>query len=138
MNSYFSYTIFSEFLLCVNSYIQPIFSTAEAADIDLAAAAVDDSLTTYAAHSGSGVSILNDAEGNIKAVLGEKISDVVEASAPADAPAAMAVAPTTSAAAVASAMAVAALDVVLGKKEGCVDCRYLLHEFVYVMNSYFK
>ncbi len=62
------------------------------------------------------MSILDDAEGNIKAVSGEKISDAVEASAPAAAPAPMAVAPTTSAAAVASAAAAAAPDVVLGKK----------------------
>jgi hypothetical protein len=41
----------------------------------------------------SGVSISDDAEGNIKAVLGEEISDVVEASVPADASAAMAVDP---------------------------------------------
>ena len=53
----------------MNSYIQPNFSTAEAVDIELAAAAVDNSLTTYAAHSTSGVSISDDAEGNIKAVL---------------------------------------------------------------------
>jgi hypothetical protein len=66
----------------------------------------------------AGVSILNDAEGNIKAVLGEEISDVVEASAPTDTPAAMAVTPTTLAAAVSSAVAVAAPDVVLGEKEG--------------------
>ncbi len=87
-------------------------------DIDLAAAAVDDSLTTYTAHSASGVSISDDAEGNVKAVLGEKISDVVEASAPADAPAAMAVTPATLAAAVSSAVVVAAPDFVLEKKEG--------------------
>jgi hypothetical protein len=106
MNSYFSYRILSEILLCVNPYIQPNLSTAQAADIDLAAAAVDNSLTTYAAHSASGVSILDNADGNIKAVLGEEISDVVEASAPADAPAAMAVTPATLA--VASVVAVAA------------------------------
>jgi hypothetical protein len=113
MNSYISCMIISEFVLYVNSYIQPNLSTtAAAADIDLAAAAVDNSLTTYAAHSTSGVSILDDAEGNIKAVLGEEISDVVEASAPADAPAAMAVTPTMLAAAVSFVVAVAA------KKEG--------------------
>ncbi len=62
MNSFFSYTlIVSEFKLCVNSYIQPNFSTAKEADIDLAAAAVDNSLTTYAAHYVSGVSISDDA-----------------------------------------------------------------------------
>ncbi len=88
-----------EFILCVNSYIQPNFSTAEAADIDLAAAAADDSFTTYAAYSASGVSILDDSKGNIKAVLGEKKSDVVEASAPAAATVVVAVAPATSAAA---------------------------------------
>ncbi len=109
-------TIF-EFILCLNSYIQPNFSTVEAADIDLAAVVADDSLTIYAAHSASGVSILYDAEGNIKAVLGQKKSDVVEASALADAPAAMSVTPATSAAAVASsAAAVTESDVVLGKK----------------------
>jgi hypothetical protein len=118
MNSYFSYTILSEFLLCVSSYIQPNLSTAEAVDIHLVAAAVDASLTTYAAHSMSGVSILDDAEGNIKAVLGEEISDVVEASAPADAPVAMAVTPATLAAAVSSAVALAVLGFVLGKKGG--------------------
>ena len=99
----------------MNSYIQPNFSTAKEADIDLAAAAVDNSLTTYAAHFASGVSILDDAEGNIKAVLGEDISDVVEASAPADAPAVMAVSPAMLAAAVSSGVAVAAQDVVLGR-----------------------
>ncbi len=92
MKSYISYTFVSDLLLYVNSYIQPNLSTtAAAADIVLEAAAVDDSLTTYTAHSASGVSISDDAEGNIKAVLGEEISDVVEASVPADAPAAMAV-----------------------------------------------
>ncbi len=45
MNSYFSYAIVSEFLLCVNSYILPNSSIAEAADIDLVAAAVDNSLS---------------------------------------------------------------------------------------------
>ncbi len=95
--------------------IQPNFSIAEAADIGLAAATADDSITAYAAHSALGVSILDDAEGNIKAVLGEKKSDVVEASAPAAAPTAMAVAPATSAVAVASAVAVPAPAVVSGK-----------------------
>ncbi len=74
--------------------------------------AVDDSLTTYAAHSASGVSILDDAEGNIKAVLVEKISDVVEASVPTDLPATMAVALAMLAVAVTSVVAVAAPDVV--------------------------
>ncbi len=105
-----------EFILCVNSYIQPNFSTTEAVDIDLAAAAADDSVATDVAYSVSGVSIADDAKGNIKAVLGEKKSDVVEASAPAAAPAAVAVASVMSAAAVASVAAVAALAVVLGKK----------------------
>ncbi len=73
--------ILSDSLLYVNSYIQPNLSTAAAVDIDLAAAAVNDSLTTYTAHSPSGVSISDDAEGNIKAALGEEISGVVEASA---------------------------------------------------------
>jgi hypothetical protein len=112
MNSYISYTILSDSILYVNSYIQPIFSTAAAVDIDLAAAAVDNPLTTYTAHSPSGVSISGDAEGNMKAVLGEEISEVVEASASADAPAAMTVTPTMLAAAVSSVVAVAA------KKEG--------------------
>ncbi len=60
------------------------------------------------------MSIADDAEGDItvKAVLGEKKSDVVEAKA-----AAVAVTSTMSAAAVASAVAVAAPDVVsVGKK----------------------
>ncbi len=75
----------------MNSYIQSNFSTAEAVDIDLAAAAADDSVTTYAAYSTSGVSILDDAKGNIKVVSGDKKSDVVEASAPAAAPTVVAV-----------------------------------------------
>jgi hypothetical protein len=108
-NSYISYTILSDSVLYVNSYIQPNLSTtAAAADIDPAAAAVDDSLTTYTAHSASGVSISDDAEGNIKAVLRKEISDVVEASSPADAPAAMAVTPATLDMAVSSVVAVAA------------------------------
>jgi hypothetical protein len=53
----------------MNSYIQSNLATEEAA-----------------------VSISDDLEGNKKAVLGEEISDVVEASASTDAPAAMAVA----------------------------------------------
>ncbi len=94
-------------------FIQTDFATEEAADIKLAAAAAaDDSITTDA----SGVSISDDAEGNIKAVSGEKKSDVVEASAPAGAPTVVAVAPATSAAAVASADAVAVPAVLLGKK----------------------
>ena len=113
MNSYISYTILSDSLLYVNSYIQPNLSTAAAAGIDLAATAVDNSLTTYAAHSASGVSILDDAEGNIKAVLGEEISDVVEASAFADAPTVMAVTPAMLAATVSSVVAAVA-----AKKEG--------------------
>jgi hypothetical protein len=120
MNSYFSYMILSEFSLCVNPYTQPNLSTAYV-NIDLAVAAFDDSLTltTYAAHSVSGVSISNDDEGNIKAVLGEEILDVAEASAPADAPTAMAITPATLvAAAVSSAVAVAVPDFVLEKKEG--------------------
>jgi hypothetical protein len=82
--------------------------TAAIADIDLAVAAVDDSCATYAAHSASGMHISDDAEGNIKAVLGEEVSDVVEASAPTDAPMAMAVNPTTLAAAISSVVAAAA------------------------------
>jgi hypothetical protein len=91
-------------------------STAEALDIDPAAAAADDSVATDAAYSVSGVSIFDDAEGNIKAVLGEKKSGVVVASAPTAATAAVAVAPAKSATAVASGVAVAAQDVVLGRK----------------------
>jgi hypothetical protein len=53
------------------------------------------------------VSISDDLEENTKAVLEEDISDVVEASASADAPAAMAVTPTTLAAAISSVVAVA-------------------------------
>ncbi len=109
LNSYISYKSLSYSLLYVNSYIPPNLSTtAAAADFDLAVAAVDNSLTTYTAHSTSGVSISDDAEGNFKAVLGEEISDVVEASAPADAPAAMAVTPAMLAAAVSSVVAVVA------------------------------
>ncbi len=67
----------------VYSYLQ---TQAAAADIDLAAAAVDNSIKTYTSHSASGVNISDDAEGNIKAVLGEEISDVVEALALTDAP----------------------------------------------------
>ena len=95
----------------MNSYIQTNFATEEAADIELAAAVADDSIATDV----SRVSISDDAEGNIKAVSGEKKSDVVEASAPAAAPMAVAVAPTMSAVAVASAEAVAAPAVLLGK-----------------------
>ncbi len=56
-----------EFILKMNAYIQTNsnFATEEAADIELAAAA-DDSVATDAACSASGVSILDDAEGNIK------------------------------------------------------------------------
>jgi hypothetical protein len=46
-------------------------------------------------------------EGNMKAVLGEGISDIVEASASADAPVAMAVTPVMLAAAISSVVAVA-------------------------------
>ncbi len=73
MNTYISYTILSDSVLYVNSYIQTNLSpTAATADIDLATTAVDNSLTTYAAHSASGVSISDDAEGNIKVVMGER------------------------------------------------------------------
>jgi hypothetical protein len=54
----------------------------------------------------------DDLEGNMKAVLGEEISDVVEASASNDAPTAMAVTPAMLAADVSFVVAVAA------KKEG--------------------
>ncbi len=66
----------------MNLYIQPNFATEEAANIDLAAAAADDSITMTAAYCASDVSISDDAEGNIKAVLGDEKSDVVEASSP--------------------------------------------------------
>jgi hypothetical protein len=69
----------------MNSYIQSNLATKEAA-----------------------VSIFDDLEGNMKAVLGEEISDVEEASASADAPAVMAVTPATLAAALSSVVAVAA------------------------------
>jgi hypothetical protein len=66
----------------MNLYIQTNsnFATEEAADINLAAAA-DDSIATDTAYFMSGVSILDDAEGNIKAVLGDKKSDEEEAAA---------------------------------------------------------
>jgi hypothetical protein len=51
--------------------IQTNVATEEAADIDLAAAAADDSVKTGATYSTSGVSILDDAEGNIKEELEE-------------------------------------------------------------------
>jgi hypothetical protein len=53
-------------------------------------------------------SISDDHEENMKAVLGEETSDVVEASASADAPTAMAVTPAMLAAPVSSVVAVAA------------------------------
>jgi hypothetical protein len=53
------------------------------------------------------VSISDDLEVNMKAVLGEEISDVVEASASADALAAMAVPPAMLAATVSSVVPVA-------------------------------
>jgi hypothetical protein len=75
-----------EFSLYMNQYIKSNLAIEEAAVI-----------------------ISDDLEVNIKAVLGEEISDVAEASAPADAPAVMAVTPpTTLAAAVSSVVAVAA------------------------------
>jgi hypothetical protein len=81
MNSIVSY----EFFLYMNSYIKSNLSSKEAA-----------------------VSTSDDLEENMKAVLGEEISDVVDASASADADAAMAVTPATLAAAVSSVVAVAA------------------------------
>jgi hypothetical protein len=60
----------------MNSYIQTNFATEEAADIELAAAAADDSISTDAEYSASGVSISDDAEENINAVSGGKKSDV--------------------------------------------------------------
>jgi hypothetical protein len=109
MNSFILYMILSDFVLYVNSYIKPNLSTAEAAEV----AAVDDSL---AAHSMSGVSISYDAVGIIKAELGEEISNVVEVSAPTDAPTAMAVTHTMLDVAVSSVVAVAVHYFVLGKK----------------------
>jgi hypothetical protein len=53
------------------------------------------------------VSISDELEVNMKAVLGEEISDVVDASLSADAPAAIAVTPVMSAATVSSVVAVA-------------------------------
>jgi hypothetical protein len=106
-----------DIIYCINFIHDSIYAylqtQAAAVDIDLAAPAVDDSLTTYTAHSASGVSISDDAEGNIKAILGEEISDVVEASAPADAPA-VTMAPATLAATVSLVVAaVAAKKVVV-------------------------
>jgi hypothetical protein len=68
----------------MNSYIQinSNFATEEAADIELVAAA-DDSVATDTAYSMSGVSILDDAKGNIKALLGDQKSDKEEAAAKA-------------------------------------------------------
>jgi hypothetical protein len=51
------------------------------------------------------VSMSDDLEGNMKAILGEEISDVVKASASADAPAAMAVTPAMLSATVSSVVA---------------------------------
>jgi hypothetical protein len=112
--------------------------TLPAKDIELAAAAADDSV------SQSGVSIsddaevnikavsgdektdldeaaamaaLDDIEGKIKAVLGDKKYDVVEASAPAAASTPVTVVSATSAASVASA-AVAVPHVVSVQKKG--------------------
>jgi hypothetical protein len=132
-----------EYILYTNSYIQSNFVTKEALDFELVAAA-DDTVATDAAYSVSGVSILDDAEGNIKAVLGDekfdeeeavataasddaegnikavsedKKSDVVESSAPAAASVVVAVASTKSAASVAST-AVAAPDILSVQKKG--------------------
>jgi hypothetical protein len=78
-------------------------------------------------------SISHDLEGNMKAVLGEETSDVVEASASADAPAAMAVTPAMLAAAVSSVVAVAS------NKEGVSGLiAAIIDEFIYNMNSYCK
>jgi hypothetical protein len=62
----------------MNSYIQSNFATEKAADIELAAG-TDDTVATDAAYSASCVSTLYDAEGNIKAVLGDKKTDKEEA-----------------------------------------------------------
>ncbi len=108
------------------------------------AATADDTVATDAAYSASGVSILDDAEGNIKAVLGDKKSDeegaaamaashdaegnikavsgdkksdLVESSAPAAASMVVVVASAKSATSVAST-AVAAPDVLSVQKKG--------------------
>jgi hypothetical protein len=134
-------------------YIQPNYSTAEAAAIIDVAAAADVSVATDTAYSASDVSILDDAEGDItvKAVLGEKKSDVVEASAPADAveasdpvvaSAVVAVTFAMSAATVASAAAAALQDVVSVGKKGVSGLPlffawvHTCYEFIFVMNAY--
>jgi hypothetical protein len=62
----------------MNTYIQSNFATEEAADIELVAGA-DDTVKTGTAYSASCVSILDDAEGNIKAGPGDKKTDEEEA-----------------------------------------------------------
>jgi hypothetical protein len=99
-------SVLYEFLLYMNPYIKSNLASEEAA-----------------------VSISDDLEGNMKTVLGEEISHVVQASASADVPTAMAVTPTMLAAAVSSVVAVDA------NKEGeWIDCHYLIDEFIYDMN----
>ncbi len=80
--------------------------------------------------------VSDDAEGNIKAVLGDKKSDVAESLAPAAAYTAVAVASGKSAAPVAST-AVAAPDVLSVQKKGASGLPFF-HEFMYMMNSYYK
>jgi hypothetical protein len=143
----------------MNSYIETNsnFAAEEAADIELAAAA-DDFIATDTAYSMSDVSILDDAEGNIKAVLGDKksdgeeaaamaasdyaevnikavsgdtASDVVEYSALAAASTAVAVASATSAASVPSA-AVAAPDVLsVEKKSEWIAVLFCMSSYIF-------
>jgi hypothetical protein len=116
---------------CINFIHSFIYSYLQthpaAADIGLAAAAVDNSLTNYTSHSASGVSISDDAEGNIKSVLGEEISDVVEASAPTDASAVM-MAPAMLAAAVSSV--VAAVAAKKGGVSGLIDAIFSMNLYI--------
>jgi hypothetical protein len=113
-----------DIIYCINNIHDSIYlylqTQAAAADINLAAAAVDNSLTTYTAHSVSGVTISDDDEGNIKAVLGEEIFNVVEASA-------VMMAPATLAAAVSSVVAAVAT-----KKGGVSE----LTAIIFSVNSY--
>jgi hypothetical protein len=135
----------------MNLYIPSYFATEEAVDIELVARA-DDTVATDAACAASCVSTLDDAEenikavlgdkktdeeeaasdyaeGNIKAVLGDKKSDAVESSAPDVTYAAVAVSSGKSAVSVAS-MAIAGPDILsVQKKRGeCVG--------IFCMSSY--
>ena len=64
--------------------------------------------SNFLASEEAAVSISDDLDGNMKAVLGEEISDVIEASASADATAVMAVTPVMLAATVSCVVAVTA------------------------------